>query len=486
MDFPKMNHRADNTSSGGVRRKARYPRKLTEERRIQNREAQRTYRERQKKRVQELENLVAANAQTPSGPHSQYDSLPERVAEQEARAERAETEEAVETQPRPDSSTNVEQHAEESLAVEDPQSGLESLCPAMAHHFKSLPPDTTDTPEDPSRQLNGPKRFRCFDYVHLDPADQSEADDHPDEAPGSPTAREDAFDREEADRASHIYCSRVHDAAREQRSIDLSHYQQEPTDTPSSSTLPDTSDTALSALFTLFPLPQTPETTALIHTAISRKLGIQDLLLAGLRSLQDASQPQPPTPAPSTVSQTTTSSSLLPLFPSHHPTIRLTPYPAMTAYATNAAIIFPSVPLLASSGCPSPFHNSSITPEELPGVLASYAHIPPDLRPIATQLTVRHHPVIDLLPFPVMRERLLELVQGDKLEFAKLKRDLLANGMICWRGGSGFVEGGMPWEGRSWEAKGWFLKRWEWVVGGKEGEVWKGGVWWRGVQGEEV
>ncbi|KAF2493246.1 hypothetical protein BU16DRAFT_563418 [Lophium mytilinum] len=470
-----MDHQADKTPSGGARRKARYQRKLTEERRIQNREAQRTYRERQKKKVQELENLVAANGQNQTNPQPQHGSLLERVTEQAARSG-DETDEVVDARLGSDSNTNVEQNADESLVVEDSRLELNSLCPAMAEHFGSLPPDTTHTPEDPRRQPSSPKRFQCFDHILVN----SETNGHPDEVPRSPTAGEHTFDREEADRASHSYCSRVHDATHAYISTELNNHQLEPKDTPSSSsTPPATSGTSLNALFTLFPLPQTPETTALIRIALSQKLGIQDLLLLGLRALQEPSQNPPPDPAPSTPS------SFLPLIPSQNRTIRLTKYPAMTAYATNAAVLFPVIPFLASPGCLSPFYNPAVTPEELPGVLASYTHIPPDLRPIASQITVKHHPVVDVLPFPVMRERLLGLLLRDKMKFAELKRDLLNGGMICWRGGSG-IAGGVPWEGRSWEAKGWFLKRWEWVVGGKEGDVWKGGDWWRGVQAEGV
>ncbi|KAH8126290.1 hypothetical protein LI328DRAFT_166275 [Trichoderma asperelloides] len=117
----------------------------------------------------------------------------------------------------------------------------------------------------------------------------------------------------------------------------------------------------------------------------------------------------------------------------------------------------------------------------------------PDLRPIAEQITVEHHPYIDILPFPTLRRNLiLHQTEIDEDEFLN---DTLT-GLVCWGGVgtekkdpdsvTGHAAVGNVWDVRSWEAKGWFLKKYWRLLGGDEGELVRQSEWWRSVRGEEA
>ncbi|OIW32650.1 hypothetical protein CONLIGDRAFT_275548 [Coniochaeta ligniaria NRRL 30616] len=116
----------------------------------------------------------------------------------------------------------------------------------------------------------------------------------------------------------------------------------------------------------------------------------------------------------------------------------------------------------------------------------------PDLRPSREQITVAHHPFIDILPFPTLRNNLIaQQVMLDEDEFCE---DILA-GLVCWGGAgvgqrdreasTGFASTGMPWDVRSWEARAWFVKKYWTLLGGEDGELVRQSEWWRGVRGED-
>ena len=110
-------------------------------------------------------------------------------------------------------------------------------------------------------------------------------------------------------------------------------------------------------------------------------------------------------------------------------------------------------------------------------------HLNTHLRPSVIQLTARHHPYIDMLPFPTFRERLIcsdqPIINEDEL-----CDDLKNDGLICWGsslgGESSTVGSGAPWDIRSWEAQDWFVKKWWILIGGVDGEIFKQTQWWRG------
>ncbi|KAL2210287.1 hypothetical protein CC79DRAFT_1355012 [Sarocladium strictum] len=115
---------------------------------------------------------------------------------------------------------------------------------------------------------------------------------------------------------------------------------------------------------------------------------------------------------------------------------------------------------------------------------------PLSLRPLDLQRTVRHHPYLDTLPFPTLRRRALAALSTNPplLESDDLCLDLMLNdGLTCW--GSTNPHGsdhGTPWESQSWEASGWFLQKWWWLIGGEDGELWRSSQWWASQRGERI
>lgn len=117
----------------------------------------------------------------------------------------------------------------------------------------------------------------------------------------------------------------------------------------------------------------------------------------------------------------------------------------------------------------------------------------PDLRPSSEQITIKHHPFIDILPFPTLRKNFItHLEEIDEDEFSN---DILT-GLICW-GGAGvgkkdrdlsieYASTGTPWDVRSWEAKMWFLKKYWHLLGGEHGELVRQSDWWRSIRGDDT
>ncbi|CAI6088045.1 unnamed protein product [Clonostachys chloroleuca] len=89
--------------------------------------------------------------------------------------------------------------------------------------------------------------------------------------------------------------------------------------------------------------------------------------------------------------------------------------------------------------------------------------MPPSLRPTLLQRTVTHHPWIDLLPFPNMRDNLL-LADDQYDELALCTAILGCNtdsggktGMIVW---------GEAWNPAGWEFTEEFIRQWAWTLKG--------------------
>lgn len=116
-----------------------------------------------------------------------------------------------------------------------------------------------------------------------------------------------------------------------------------------------------------------------------------------------------------------------------------------------------------------------------------------DLRPTTEQITIRHHPCIDIFPFPTMRKNLLTGL--DIVDEDELFHDMLP-GLICWAGAgigkrdrnvsTGKASSGTPWDSRSWEAKPWFLRKYWNLLGGEDGELVQQSEWWRNVRDEDA
>ena len=117
----------------------------------------------------------------------------------------------------------------------------------------------------------------------------------------------------------------------------------------------------------------------------------------------------------------------------------------------------------------------------------------PDLRPNSEQITVKHHPYVDILPFPTLRKNLIiHQEESDEDEFFQ---DMIT-GLVCWGGAgigrkdrehsTGNASTGTPWDVRSWEARVWFLQKYWTLLGGEDGELVRQSEWWRSIRGEDT
>lgn len=134
---------------------------------------------------------------------------------------------------------------------------------------------------------------------------------------------------------------------------------------------------------------------------------------------------------------------------------------------------------------------TSSNPDTLVKIIQNnYADLKPDLRPTKTQITRKHPAYLDVLPFPDLRDRLIELTTHDPplLDEEEFLRDATSGGVVCWGSSGGVGQspagGGAPWDSRSWEAKTWFLNKWNWLIG-EESDLARNSAWWRTMRGHQ-
>ena len=174
----------------------------------------------------------------------------------------------------------------------------------------------------------------------------------------------------------------------------------------------------------------------------------------------------------------------------HRNHIRIKQVLFVAACVANASSLGVSLDGLSYDSAESPFFRNSISESVAKtACLSDFRDLKTHLRPCATQLMYRHHPYIDVLPFPTFRERLIKLacVKEPTIDEDELCKDLENDGLICWGsslGGSGAMGSGAPWDIRSWEAQDWFMKKWWILIGGAEGEIYKQTQWWCEMRGE--
>ncbi|KAJ2898737.1 hypothetical protein MKZ38_003690 [Zalerion maritima] len=113
---------------------------------------------------------------------------------------------------------------------------------------------------------------------------------------------------------------------------------------------------------------------------------------------------------------------------------------------------------------------------------------PPSLRPTALQMKISHHPWIDLIPFPCIRNNFLTALltyeetgfDEDELchDMCEVERGTPSDEkplMIVW---------GAPWDPMGWEASLPFLRKWGWLIKGCEAEILESTNYWREKRGE--
>ncbi|KAF5020546.1 hypothetical protein F66182_7410 [Fusarium sp. NRRL 66182] len=148
--------------------------------------------------------------------------------------------------------------------------------------------------------------------------------------------------------------------------------------------------------------------------------------------------------------------------------------------------------ILYEEGCsvfsvtPDQGHHSS----QLPLVRSRFRTLSPDIQPIDAQVTFGHHPYVDVIPFKTFRENLMAVLMHDPplIDEGTLCHDILAGGFTCWGSGQNprGMGAGVPWDARSWEPSTWFLVKYPQLAGGWDEEMWKSARWWHSARGERI
>lgn len=103
----------------------------------------------------------------------------------------------------------------------------------------------------------------------------------------------------------------------------------------------------------------------------------------------------------------------------------------------------------------SPFNTAGPWPDDSLGTL------PINLQPTLIQRSIEHHPWLDLLPVPQMRDNLI--LAGEFEEEAELCRDMKGRGNSR-HGKSGIIVWSDPWDPAGWEVTEPFARSWGWVI----------------------
>lgn len=216
-------------------------------------------------------------------------------------------------------------------------------------------------------------------------------------------------------------------------------------------------------------LDDTNENNSLVKTAIARGYNIRDVFLAGLGALDKREALQPRTG-----------------FDPSKNTLTLTPTSTLQAFLSNAVALKLPIARIKNEEYQSPFYQpEALASGNMASLEAIWNDLPKALRPTRAQITIPHHPWMDMIPFPTLRDRALTLnaLNPPMIDVDDFKNDIFMNsGLFCWRVG-GTSGTGQPWDMRSWEAEPWFLKKWWILVGGESGDVWEQTHWWRAMRG---
>ncbi|KAL2827161.1 hypothetical protein BDW59DRAFT_144348 [Aspergillus cavernicola] len=89
--------------------------------------------------------------------------------------------------------------------------------------------------------------------------------------------------------------------------------------------------------------------------------------------------------------------------------------------------------------------------------------VPPALQPTLIQSTTPHHPWLDVLPFPQIRDNLIKALTRGSLDERELCRDLMVWG-VTGNIGLCMLVWGSPWDPRNWEITELFMRKWGWVL----------------------
>ncbi|KAM0123527.1 hypothetical protein ACHAP3_011062 [Botrytis cinerea] len=152
-----------------------------------------------------------------------------------------------------------------------------------------------------------------------------------------------------------------------------------------------------------------------------------------------------------------------------------------TALTRNAAMLGLDVGWLVCDAI-SPFGQ---TGPQLPSTPPKDGLYPDSLSPTSLQSSAVHHPWIDLLPWPELRDRILFLSINDRIDEDELWYDLVEFDTVRTRDEVSLIIWGEPWDPRGWEVSIGFLRKWGWLLKGSL-DVLEGTNYWRHKRGERM
>lgn len=110
-----------------------------------------------------------------------------------------------------------------------------------------------------------------------------------------------------------------------------------------------------------------------------------------------------------------------------------------------------------------------------------------DLAPTPLQRSRPHSMYLDMIPFPIFRDRVITLITMEPPAFDEdeLKRDIENDGLMVWGTGQGSMErsASLVRDRRNWECADWFLRKWRLLVCGSGLD--EQSQWWRRMRGED-
>ncbi|KAL7794462.1 hypothetical protein V8C37DRAFT_70244 [Trichoderma ceciliae] len=176
--------------------------------------------------------------------------------------------------------------------------------------------------------------------------------------------------------------------------------------------------------------------------------------------------------------------------PSNDHLLCIMQFNVMRAFGTISSIIGLSPANLTDDHSSSPFFNYHLSADSI-----SPTCLPRSLAPTALQKSTPHHPWLDILPFPQMRDNLLRLesntttttTTSTTMDKPRYDADSLCHWMVgldADQKEAGLILWGDPWNLAAWEVTADFFRKWGWTLEGCV-ELFRSTNYWRVRRGEK-
>ena len=111
------------------------------------------------------------------------------------------------------------------------------------------------------------------------------------------------------------------------------------------------------------------------------------------------------------------------------------------------------------------------------------ALLPKSLCPTPCQSSAFHHPWIDVLPWPELRDKILFLAANELIDEDELWYDMVEFDASRTCHDASIIVWGEPWDPRGWEVSTGFLRKWGWILKGCP-DILEATNYWRQKRGE--